>query len=145
MDQSSLPAIQRVRAGSATSDCAEQRDPGRAGALCRLVRRGPLSHRGRNRRRGVFRRLHLVEKTWSDAIELVILNIRGPRIAAALLVGAALATAGAAYQHLFRNPLVSPAVLGVSAGAGFEPRWACSSAYARPGVQGWPFSVATPP
>ena len=32
-------------------------------------------------------RLHLVEKTWSDAIELVILNIRWPRIAAALLVG----------------------------------------------------------
>jgi iron complex transport system permease protein len=36
-----------------------------------------------------------------------------------VLVGAALSVAGATYQSLFRNPLVSPAVLGVSAGAGF--------------------------
>ena len=35
------------------------------------------------------------------------------------LVGAALAAAGASYQTLFRNPLVSPDILGVSAGAGF--------------------------
>ena len=35
-----------------------------------------------------------------------------------MLVGAALAAAGAAYQGLFRNPLVSPDILGVSAGAG---------------------------
>jgi iron complex transport system permease protein len=64
-------------------------------------------------------RLDLVEKTWSDAVELVILDVRGPRIAAAILVGGALASAGATYQNLFRNPLVSPGVLGVSAGAGF--------------------------
>ena len=44
--------------------------------------------------------------------------VRLPRVAAALLVGAALAGAGAAYQGLFRNPLVSPDILGVSAGAG---------------------------
>ncbi|KHQ54691.1 Transport system permease protein [Mameliella alba] len=49
---------------------------------------------------------------------IVIWNIRLPRVAAALLVGAALATAGASYQALFRNPLVSPDILGVSAGAG---------------------------
>jgi iron complex transport system permease protein len=48
----------------------------------------------------------------------VVLNVRLPRVAAALLVGAALAAAGAAYQTLFRNPLVSPDILGVSAGAG---------------------------
>lgn len=47
----------------------------------------------------------------------VIENIRGPRILAAAGVGAALATAGAAYQSLFRNPLVSPDILGVSSGA----------------------------
>ncbi|MBM3547571.1 MAG: iron ABC transporter permease [Alphaproteobacteria bacterium] len=64
-------------------------------------------------------RLDLVEKTWSDAVELVILDVRGPRIAAAVLVGGALAAAGATYQNLFRNPLVSPGVLGVSSGAGF--------------------------
>jgi iron complex transport system permease protein len=50
-------------------------------------------------------------------IETVILEIRGPRVAGALLIGAALAAAGAAYQNLFRNPLVSPDILGVSAGA----------------------------
>ena len=64
-------------------------------------------------------RLSLVEKTWTDAVEMVVLDVRGPRIAAALLVGGALACAGATYQNLFRNPLVSPGVLGVSAGAGF--------------------------
>lgn len=47
----------------------------------------------------------------------VIENIRGPRILSALLIGASLAMAGAAYQSLFRNPLVSPDILGVSAGA----------------------------
>ncbi|MGA0025298.1 MAG: FecCD family ABC transporter permease [Burkholderiales bacterium] len=50
-------------------------------------------------------------------VEAVVLQIRGPRVLAALLVGAALAAAGAAYQSLFRNPLVSPDILGVSAGA----------------------------
>jgi len=50
-------------------------------------------------------------------VEAVVLKIRGPRVAAALLIGAALAAAGAAYQNMFRNPLVSPDILGVSAGA----------------------------
>jgi iron complex transport system permease protein len=49
---------------------------------------------------------------------IVVLGVRLPRVLAALLVGAALAAAGAAYQTLFRNPLVSPDILGVSAGAG---------------------------
>lgn len=52
------------------------------------------------------------------AVETVLFNIRLPRIVAAALVGAALAAAGAAYQSLFRNPLVSPDILGVSTGAG---------------------------
>jgi len=63
-------------------------------------------------------RLDLVDKTWTDMVEVVVLDVRGPRIAAALLIGGALACAGATYQNLFRNPLVSPGVLGVSAGAG---------------------------
>jgi iron complex transport system permease protein len=49
--------------------------------------------------------------------DLVLFSIRGPRIVAAFAVGAALAAAGAAYQNLFRNPLVSPDILGVSSGA----------------------------
>ena len=51
------------------------------------------------------------------AAETVIWNIRGPRILAAALVGGALAVAGAAFQGLFRNPLVSPDILGASSGA----------------------------
>jgi len=49
---------------------------------------------------------------------IVLLSIRLPRIAAALVLGACLAAAGAVYQQIFRNPLVSPDILGVSAGAG---------------------------
>ena len=44
-------------------------------------------------------------------------NIRLPRILSAVFIGASLSTAGAAYQGMFRNPLVSPDILGVSSGA----------------------------
>lgn len=60
-----------------------------------------------------------VMETWDDAMYSVVFNIRLPRILAAFLVGAALSTAGAAYQGMFQNPLVSPDILGASAGAGF--------------------------
>jgi len=50
-------------------------------------------------------------------VEMVVLQVRGPRVLAAVLVGAALAAAGTAYQGMFRNPLVSPDILGVSTGA----------------------------
>jgi iron complex transport system permease protein len=50
--------------------------------------------------------------------EVVFVRVRLPRVAAAALIGAALAGAGTAYQTLFRNPLVSPDILGVSTGAG---------------------------
>jgi iron complex transport system permease protein len=49
--------------------------------------------------------------------DAVVWQIRMPRVAVAMLVGAALAAAGTAYQHLFRNPLVAPDTLGVSSGA----------------------------
>jgi len=48
--------------------------------------------------------------------QAVIVEVRAPRVAAALAVGAALAAAGASYQALFKNPLVSPDILGVSSG-----------------------------
>jgi iron complex transport system permease protein len=51
------------------------------------------------------------------AVESVIWQVRGPRVVAAVLVGAALAVAGTAFQGLFRNPLVSPDILGASSGA----------------------------
>lgn len=49
----------------------------------------------------------------------VVLQLRLPRIIACLLVGAGLAASGAAFQGVFKNPLVSSGLLGVSAGAGF--------------------------
>lgn len=49
----------------------------------------------------------------------VMFTMRLPRVAAAACVGAMLAVAGCAYQGLFRNPMVSPDLLGASAGAGF--------------------------
>jgi iron complex transport system permease protein len=52
------------------------------------------------------------------SIDTVIWQVRLPRVFAGLLVGAALAGSGATYQGMFRNPLVSPDILGVSAGAG---------------------------
>ncbi|MBP2646091.1 MAG: transport system permease protein [Firmicutes bacterium] len=58
-------------------------------------------------------------QSWTDTMETVVIEIRLPRIAAALLVGGALSVSGAAYQNLFRNPLVSPSILGASWGAGF--------------------------
>ena len=60
-----------------------------------------------------------IPQTWSPTVETVIFQVRLPRIMAAILVGAALSTAGAAYQGMFKNPLVSPDILGASAGAGF--------------------------
>ena len=48
----------------------------------------------------------------------IVWNLRLPRVALGLLVGAALATAGASYQGIFRNPLADPYLLGVAAGGG---------------------------
>jgi len=48
----------------------------------------------------------------------LLLDVRLPRIALALIGGAALATAGTSFQGAFRNPLADPYLLGVSAGAG---------------------------
>ncbi len=52
-----------------------------------------------------------------DLLYNLIVEIRLPRVLAAVLVGASLSVSGAAYQALFRNPLVSPGLLGVLAGA----------------------------
>ncbi|MDR0882796.1 MAG: iron ABC transporter permease [Candidatus Adiutrix sp.] len=60
----------------------------------------------------------------------VLFNIRLPRILLAFLVGGALSVSGAAYQSLFRNPMVAPDILGVSSGAGVGASLAI--------VWGWP-------
>ena len=54
---------------------------------------------------------------WPDTITTIVLGIRLPRIILAGIVGAALATAGATYQGLFRNPLADPYLIGVAQGA----------------------------
>jgi len=55
--------------------------------------------------------------TWPSTTETIILEIRLPRVILAGFVGAALATAGATYQGLFRNPLADPYLIGVAQGA----------------------------
>ena len=57
--------------------------------------------------------------TVSSTINTIVWQIRLPRILAALLVGASLSMAGTAFQGIFKNPLVSSDLLGVSNGAGF--------------------------
>ncbi len=54
-----------------------------------------------------------------EMIENIILQIRLPRVLLAILIGSALAVSGAAFQAMFVNPLVSPGILGVLAGASF--------------------------
>ena len=56
---------------------------------------------------------------WEPAVEKVIFQVRIPRILLGILIGGGLAVSGASYQTLFKNPMVSPDILGVSAGAGF--------------------------
>lgn len=56
---------------------------------------------------------------WPLSDDKVVFAVRLPRVAAAALVGAALSVSGAAYQGMFRNPMVSPDILGASTGAGF--------------------------
>ena len=57
--------------------------------------------------------------TVSSTVNTIVWQIRLPRILAAILVGASLSMAGTAFQGIFKNPLVSSDLLGVSNGAGF--------------------------
>lgn len=67
--------------------------------------------------RVVAARLAGTESGLPTIVDTVVWNVRLPRVLCGLLVGAALAVSGAVYQGLFRNPLVSPDILGVSAGS----------------------------
>lgn len=57
--------------------------------------------------------------TWTANVDLVVWTVRIPRIIGVIFIGGGLSIAGACYQSLFRNPLVSDSILGVSSGAGF--------------------------
>ena len=64
-------------------------------------------------------RVFEITPSWEAGAEAAVFQNRRPRVAAAALIGAALSVAGASYQGLFRNPMVSPDILGASSGAGF--------------------------
>ncbi|MBU2511617.1 iron ABC transporter permease [bacterium] len=67
----------------------------------------------------LFSKILGIQPDWPPVMETVIFRVRLVRVLAAMLVGAGLSVSGASFQGLFRNPLVSPYILGVSAGAGF--------------------------
>jgi iron complex transport system permease protein len=67
----------------------------------------------------------------SSTDETILWQIRLPRVVLGALVGAMLATAGASYQGVFRNPLVDPYLLGVAAGAGLGATLAVAYAPSR--------------
>ena len=68
---------------------------------------------------GVSRGHLRLAPTWTPEEASVVIQIRLPRILSAALIGAALSAAGASYQAMFRNPMVSPDLLGASTGACF--------------------------
>jgi iron complex transport system permease protein len=77
--------------------------------------------------------------------ETILLLVRLPRIATAVMIGAGLSLAGAAYQTVFRNPMASPALLGVSAGAGFGASLALLFQLRRSPWRRPPFAADSPP
>ena len=90
-----------------------------AAALFGSVLLGRFSVTPKELFRLLLSRLTETEQSWRDGAENVVFQIRLPRVAAAALIGAALAAAGVSYQGMFRNPMVSPDILGASTGAGF--------------------------
>jgi iron complex transport system permease protein len=78
----------------------------------------------------------------SDILRSLILRVRMPRALAAACVGANLAVCGAAFQGLFRNPLVDSRILGVSSGAAFGAALALLFSAGTAAVQGSAFAFA---
>lgn len=84
-------------------------------------------------------KLFPIRQDWPPAMETIVFQVRLPRILGASLVGAALAMAGTAYQGMFKNPLVSPDILGASSGAGLGAALAISLSMGVYGVQALSF------
>ena len=83
-----------------------------------------------------------VERVWTNQQETLFFNVRLPRIALACMVGASLSAAGAAFQGTFRNPLVSPDVLGASQGAALGAAAALLAGAGSFAVSTWAFAAA---
>ncbi len=65
-----------------------------------------------------------VDRSCDEVVESIVMNVRFPQITLSVLIGGALSVSGASYQTVFKNPMVSSDILGVSAGAGFGAAWA---------------------
>jgi iron complex transport system permease protein len=76
-----------------------------------------------------------IDYSLPDTADTILFKVRLPRIIAAILIGANLATAGAAYQGMFKNPMVSPDILGASNGAGFGAAVAILLSFGTAGIQ----------
>ena len=76
----------------------------------------------------------------SDVVRALVLRVRLPRVIAAACIGANLAVSGAAFQGLFRNPLVDSRILGVSSGAAFGAALALLVSAGTAGLQGLAFA-----
>ncbi|WP_027185549.1 FecCD family ABC transporter permease [Desulfovibrio inopinatus] len=76
-----------------------------------------------------------IQQDWPSTLDTVVFQVRMPRIMGAALVGAGLAMAGAAYQGMFKNPLVSPDILGASSGAGLGAALAIFCSFGVLGIQ----------
>ena len=74
---------------------------------------------------------------------LIVLYLRMPRILSALLVGAALSACGAVMQGLFRNPMASPEILGISAGGGLGAVIAISAGLSLKSILSLPLLTVT--
>lgn len=76
-----------------------------------------------------------IDKDWPDTINTIVFQVRLPRIIGAMLVGTSLSLSGAVYQGMFKNPLVSPDILGVSSGAAFGAALAIYLSFNTVGIQ----------
>jgi iron complex transport system permease protein len=74
-------------------------------------------------------------------VQMVFSHIRIPRVLIAMLAGAGLSVSGCAYQGVFRNPMVSPDILGATAGAGFGATIAILLGFSDLGVQAVAFGT----
>ncbi|RXJ60914.1 FecCD family ABC transporter permease [Candidatus Marinarcus aquaticus] len=64
-------------------------------------------------------KLGLADVENAQLLQNILIEIRFPRVIASILIGASLAISGVAFQSMFKNPLVSPGILGVLSGASF--------------------------
>ena len=83
-----------------------------------------------------------VSQTWTNNMEIAVVNVRLPRILLACLVGCALSSAGVAYQGVFRNPMAAPDILGASSGACFGAALAILLGCSRTNITAFAFTFS---